>query len=101
MDEDKQQHHGLAEPYGLNLQQWGSGPTEVDALKRGGDHDILTPPSESDEEEKETTIPEDPDLKVVGTEGYEKYLKYLQQMEEEGDELPVLNAFWKAIDDTD
>ena len=101
MDENKQAHHGIEQPYGLQLQQWGSGPAEIDSLKRGGDHDILTPPPESDEEERETTIPEDPDLKVVGTEGYEKYLKHLQKMEEEGDEFPLLNAFWKALDDPD
>ena len=83
----------------MNLQQWGSGNVESDSLKRGGKDDILTPPPESDEEEKETTITEDPDLKVVGTVGYEKYLKHLQKMEEEGDELSVLNAFWKALDD--
>ena len=101
VDESKQSHGGIEEPYSLNLQQWGSGHAQYDELKRGGKGDILTPPPESDEEETETTIPEDPDLKVVGTEGYEKYLKYLQKMEKEGDDFPLMNAFWKAMDDKD
>ena len=98
MDENTQRDNA---PYTLNLQQWGSGPVDVDPLKRGAKQDILTPSPESDEKERETTIPEDPDLDVVGTKGYEKYLKHLQKMEEEGDEFPLLNAFWKAIDDPD
>ena len=99
MDEEKQRNNENIEPHVLNLQQWGSGNVESDSLKRGGKDDILTPPPESDEEEKETTIPEDPDLKVVGTEGYEKYLKNLQKMEEDGEEVSVMKAFWKAVND--
>ena len=84
MDQDKNKSE--TEPTAIsNAQVWGSGPTEVDELHRGGKKDKL----EADEESNEPDIPDNLELK--------RLKRALDLEKSQG--MDLLDALVKAIDE--